>query len=147
MDYIAYTIPVSMLIVGSVVGFFGKFGDGWVKEKFAKRARIMRHKVDVANNVHRILHQASVAGYTNSPKSIEDLEKIHSTETDVTEIDEEMGKVFGELVHGWVGMTLGKFTIIGNEEESKKAEHNKWLELEAKRRILLQWTGKIRTGN
>src|SRR4051794_33290680 len=92
---------VGILIVGAILGIFGTLGTGYGKEYFDERARQRKHKINVANEVHKLLHEASTGNFKRSPRDIEHINKVL---TDLEGIDKEMGKNMNEFVNDWMLM-------------------------------------------
>lgn len=129
----------STLIVGVIVGVAGTLASGYAKEYFDERARQRKHKIHVANEVHKVVNEALAGKYTVRPR---DLEHVQIVQTDVSGVDAEIGKVFADFVELWKNMSMPH--LPRSVMFHKMTEWNK--EIHEKRLILNNWTNKIRTG-
>jgi hypothetical protein len=135
------TVGFPYLVAGAV-GFYFNFAGGFSKEFFAERARKKRHKINVANEVHRLVNEASTGNFTVVPR---DAEHTNAVMTDLDGVDEEMGKVITVFVARWY--QIANMDTQGLQRiESTKHLMELRKEVEEKRVILIEWSTKVRAG-
>ena len=67
-------------VIGRIFGVIGTFATGFSKEFFEERARVAKHRREVARHVLRICNEASTGNFKQAPREIGD---VHAALTDL----------------------------------------------------------------
>lgn len=129
-------------VVGAIGGVIGLFTSGFLKEFFDERARVAKHKRNVARHVLGICIEASTNNFLRAPRDMED---IYGVLTDLEGIDKDMEIVMNNFVNLW-----GRMIDVRNKENPTKEDNKHFAEMlkeiEEKRKILTAWANKVRVG-
>lgn len=131
-----------------VVGFIsGQLLPGFAKEWFAERERRRKHKLNVAIEVHKICNEIKTGNYRTLPR---DWEHVNSVLTDVEGVDEKMGVVMAEFLELCQDVFEDYLAERGDLPErgvsTAKEKFQNYQKVENKRKILVKWSNKLRTG-
>lgn len=136
-----YLDTLQPYIIGAIFGSIGTFLTGFAKEIFDERARKKKHKLDIARQVLKICNEASTNNFKQPPRSIE---HVYSVLTDLEGINKKMSIEMEKFVSSWQIMTNPNDIPFSDKGKYFPDELNR---AEEKRKTLIEWANKIRTGN
>lgn len=142
LDYLKQNFNFSTLILSGATFICGLLFRGLTKEFFDERARIAKHRRDVARLVLKICIEASTNHFRKLPR---DMEHIHSVLTDLKGVDRSKSKFMEELITSWCffAQERTKEGLNGDEVRFASEQRNR---AEEKREILERWANRIRAG-
>ncbi len=130
-------------LIGAVLGVVGAFGTGYVKEFFDERARIAKHKRDVARLVLKICNEASTGNFKRPPR---DIESINSVLTDVEGVDKEIELIMNNFVNLW-GRIVEQSQKSNMDKDETRHLVKMLNDVEKDRKKLTSWSNQLRAGN
>lgn len=142
VDTIKKNIDFTTLIIGGITFACGLYFRGFTKEWFDNRARVAKHKLNVARHVLEICTEASTNHFSKAPR---DMEHVHSVLTNVEGLDKEIEAVMNSFVSKWqMLVTMKNTNDLSNDGVKYTAEL--MADVEENRKILVEWSNKIRVG-
>ena len=136
IDMLFTTLPP--YIIGAAIGVLGTFVTGFAKEFFYERARRKKHKLEIARQVLKICNEASTGNYLYLPR---DMEHVNSVLTDLEGINKSMSVEMEEFISSWRSIRPVGDVFMAAIFEQKQLDR-----ADEKRKILIAWANKIRTG-
>lgn len=134
-------------VVSDLMIFFGGFGSaigtGLVKERFDERARLKRHKLEVARHVLRICNEASMGNFKTKSKN---LSMVYGTMNDLEGIEPDLGKILNRFVSLWDRIAEASAARIDGNEKEIKYYLGMTDEIEVSRQTLVSWANNVRLG-
>ena len=128
-------------IIGAIGGIASLYASGYCKEYFDERARIAKHKREVARQVLQICNEASTSNFKLLPR---DIEHVNSVLTNVEGINSNMEAIMNRFISLWQLIAQISQSHLGKEETKDLREMLK--EVEEKRKRLVDWANSIRIG-
>lgn len=129
-------------IIGAFFGVVGSFITGFSKEFFDERLRKAKHKRDVARQVLKICNEASTGNFRSAPR---DVEYVNSVLTDLEGVDKNKSVEMEEFISSWQIFARERLRTPLNSGDVKFAKEELG-RADGKRKILVVWANKIRTG-
>jgi hypothetical protein len=142
LESIKQSIDFTTLIIGGITFACGLYFRGFTKERFDNRARVVKHKLNVARHVLEICGEASTNHFATAPR---DMEHIHSVLTNVEGFDKKVEVVMNSFISKWQMLVTMKNTK-GLNNDGAKYTAELMIEIEKDRKTLIEWANKIRVG-
>jgi len=86
-------------IVGIIISMVGKFGDGFAKEYFLKRADERTRRLDASKDITAFCTEGMKTGFRHKPR---DEEHILFRANEIDSIDLEVGKKLRAFLNSWM---------------------------------------------
>lgn len=120
-------------------GIIFVFVTGFSREFFDERARRAKHKLNVARHVLKVCTEASTGNFKTPPR---DIEHIHSVLNDLDGVNKELGEDLNNLVNLW-----GRIVELSSDDKNSKFVIEMLRKVEEKRKKLVDWANRTRSGN
>lgn len=142
VDTIKQNVDFITLIIGGITFACGLYFRGFTKEWFDNRARMAKHKLNVARHVLEICNEASTNHFSKAPRG---MEHIHSVLTNVEGLDKKIEPVMNSFVSKWqMLVTMQTTKALSNDGEKYIGEL--MANIEENRKVMVAWANKIRVG-